>query len=61
MAAWNRQANEIFASVLEVPPPQRQAFLDHACGGDSELRRQIAELLAAHPQCGVQPRRQAHL
>ena len=52
MAVWNPRANEIFASVLELPAEQRQAHLDQACAGDNELKRQVEALLAAHGQAG---------
>ena len=29
-------------------PDQREAYLDQACGGDQELRQQVARLLKAH-------------
>lgn len=38
---------EILADALELLPSQRPAFLDRACGGDSELRAEVERLLAA--------------
>ena len=53
MAAWNPRANELFADANEMSSHQaRQEFLDRACGGDLELRRQVESLLAAHEQAG---------
>jgi tetratricopeptide (TPR) repeat protein/tRNA A-37 threonylcarbamoyl transferase component Bud32 len=52
MAVWNPRANAIFASVLELPPLQRQASLERACGADGALRRQVEALLAAHAEAG---------
>ena len=52
MAVWNPRANEIFASVLELPAAQRQAHLQQVCGADNELRREVEALLAAHAQAG---------
>ena len=52
MAVWNPRANEIFASVLELPAAQRQAHLEQACAGDAELKQQVEALLAAHGQAG---------
>jgi serine/threonine protein kinase/tetratricopeptide (TPR) repeat protein len=44
-----RRAKELFVAALELPDPQaRQALLDRECAGDDELRRGVAELLAAH-------------
>ena len=33
-------------------PAECAAFLEGACGGDTELRRRVASLLAAHEQSG---------
>jgi serine/threonine protein kinase len=35
----------IFGEALEVSPADRPAFLDRACGGDEELRREVEALL----------------
>jgi eukaryotic-like serine/threonine-protein kinase len=43
---------EIFSAARELPPLERTTFLDSACGGDAELRRQADSLLAAHEQAG---------
>ncbi|MCE9528743.1 MAG: protein kinase, partial [Planctomycetales bacterium] len=43
----------IFDAALEIQDPaQRRAFLDKACGEDSELRARIEALLAAHEGVG---------
>ena len=52
MAIWNPRANEIFARILELPAPQRQAALEQACAGDDVLSQQVEALLAAHLQAG---------
>jgi hypothetical protein len=52
MAVWNPRANEVFASLLELPPPQRPAALAQACGADGVLRQQVEALLTAHAQAG---------
>jgi serine/threonine-protein kinase len=52
MAVWNPRANAVFADILELPPAQRQAFLEDACGIDGELRQQVEALLAAHAAAG---------
>src|ERR1044071_9370385 len=44
---WRRIA-EIYESALERTASSRAAFVAQACGGDSDLRRQVASLLA-HP------------
>ena len=35
----------IFHAVLELPPDQRPAYLDAACGGDDDLLREVRQLL----------------
>ena len=42
---WLRIA-PILDAVLELPPSERQTFLDRACGGDAALARELEELLA---------------
>src|SRR5687767_1341043 len=44
-ARWNR-IEELLQSALDLEPDQRAAFLDSACGGDGELRREVESLLA---------------
>jgi non-specific serine/threonine protein kinase/serine/threonine-protein kinase len=44
---WQR-LEELFHSALERAPPERAAWLEAACSGDVELRREIDALLAAH-------------
>jgi ligand-binding sensor domain-containing protein len=41
-----RQVEEIFYSALECEPDRRAAFLDQACAGDMELRKEVESLLA---------------
>ena len=43
---------EVFSAARDLPPQERAAFLERACGGDAELRRQADSLLAAHDQAG---------
>jgi len=40
------RAKEIFLAVCELPPEQRAAHLDEACGSDAGLRREVDDLLA---------------
>ena len=42
----------IFTRALNVPPQERDAFLDRACAGDEELRRKVDALLSAHDRLG---------
>jgi eukaryotic-like serine/threonine-protein kinase len=47
-----RRAKEFFHAALEREPEERQAFLDVACGGDADLRRQVKLLLAKEEEAG---------
>ena len=38
----------LFAEAIELPPGERGAFLQEACGDDEALRRSMESLLAAH-------------
>ena len=43
----------IFMAALErESPPERSAYLDDACGGDTALRQRVEALLASHEQAG---------
>ena len=39
---------ELFHACLDLPPAQRDAYLEHACGTDSHLLARTSRLLAAH-------------
>ncbi|WP_415907364.1 protein kinase domain-containing protein [Oleiharenicola sp. Vm1] len=43
----NRPDDEIFADALELPQPERAAFLDRACAGDAAQRARVEALLAS--------------
>jgi Tol biopolymer transport system component/serine/threonine protein kinase len=47
-----QQAAHLYHAALEREPDERAAFLDEACGGDDELRREIESLLKAHDKAG---------
>ena len=47
-----RQIDSIFQSVLARSAKNRTAFLDEACAGDDNLRRDVESLLEAHQQAG---------
>src|SRR5215475_11601924 len=42
---WN-QIEQLYHAALERGPDAREAFLEEACAGDEELRREVAGLLA---------------
>lgn len=41
-----RRINEILLAALELPAGERTVYLDGACGGDAETRREVESLLA---------------
>jgi hypothetical protein len=43
-----RRLEAIFRAARGLTPRERTAFLERACRGDAELRRQSGSLLAAH-------------
>lgn len=43
-----QEVKELLYAALEIDPPQRTAFLDENCKGDTALRRELDSLLAAH-------------
>ncbi|HMY75374.1 MAG TPA: protein kinase, partial [Blastocatellia bacterium] len=44
------QIDQMLEKALERPVAERTAFLDEACGGDAELRREVESLLVAHQE-----------
>src|SRR5260370_11450275 len=45
-----RGEEAIFDAVLALPPEQRSAYLDQACGRDSQLRHRLEILIQSHEQ-----------
>jgi serine/threonine-protein kinase len=41
---WEKIA-ELYHAASDLPPDQQDAFLDEACSGDQELRREVKSLL----------------
>ena len=39
-----KRAGEIFIAACEMPADQRAAYLEEACAGDSDLRREVDSL-----------------
>jgi non-specific serine/threonine protein kinase/serine/threonine-protein kinase len=46
------QADRLLQQALERTPTERAAFLDEACAGDANLRRELDSLLAAEAEAG---------
>ena len=47
-----QQINELYQAAVDHESNQRAAFLDRACAGDTDLRREVDSLIAAHDQAG---------
>ena len=47
MERW-QQIESLFQEALEHDPVERNDWLREACQGDSDLRREVASLLANH-------------
>ena len=45
-----RKVDELFEAALDVPPQERAAFLDEACGSDRDLRREVEKMLSFDKQ-----------
>ena len=45
-----REIAEIYHRVVELAPPERKTFLEQSCAGDSQLRNEVEELVAADAQ-----------
>jgi serine/threonine-protein kinase len=43
-----QQLKNLLAAAIRLPAGERPAFLDHACRGDMNLRRELESLIAAH-------------
>ena len=41
-----KEIDSIFAAALEHEPAARAAFLDEACAGDQQLRKEVESLIA---------------
>ena len=42
---WQK-IDEIFHAALQQKPEDREAFIEDACGGDGELRREVRSLVS---------------
>src|SRR5262245_59388193 len=48
-------AEALFCAALRLPPAERAAFLERACGGDAGLRARLRRMLAAQARVGGFP------
>ena len=49
---WEQIAR-LYEQVLDEEPSARRAFVDRACGGDPDMRREIEALLAEEDEPGL--------
>ena len=47
-----QQIDKLLEQALEREAGEREGFLEEACAGDQQLRREVESLLAAHGQAG---------
>ncbi len=45
-----QQVDEIFQAAIELKAEERPAFVESACAGDEELRREVESLITADEQ-----------
>lgn len=45
-----KQVDDLLEAALECPAPERASFLERACAGDEELRRELESLLISDGQ-----------
>ena len=48
---WER-TKEILEQALRLAPEERPAYLDSACGRDTDLRSEVESLIASHEEAG---------
>ena len=48
-----KQINEVFHAALDLPSPEREAYLDEVCATDADLRSEVSSLLVAHAASSV--------
>jgi eukaryotic-like serine/threonine-protein kinase len=49
--SW-RRITELYHAAIARPPEERASFLDQACNGDEELRKQVERLVRSHERSG---------
>jgi tetratricopeptide (TPR) repeat protein/tRNA A-37 threonylcarbamoyl transferase component Bud32 len=50
---WER-LKSLFNAAIEMPPNERQAFVENCCAGEPELRTQLVGMIAAHQVLDVE-------
>ena len=49
---WQR-VKQLLEEAIALAPTERSSFLDRACEGDTQLRREVMSLLSSHEQAGT--------
>jgi hypothetical protein len=52
MPERSRQLSEILVHLRSLEPGKRAAYLDRACAGDGELRKEVESLFELAPELG---------
>jgi eukaryotic-like serine/threonine-protein kinase len=50
-----RQIEGLYQAAMEHDASERENFLDAACSGDEELRREVESLFVANEQVKIRP------
>src|SRR5512142_286386 len=48
-----RRAGDLFAQALDRAPEERRAFVEQACGSDTQLASEVLSLVDAHDRAGA--------
>ena len=46
----DKRVHDLFMQVVDLPQQEQRAFLDNACGDDTDLRNDVLELLRFNEQ-----------
>jgi non-specific serine/threonine protein kinase/serine/threonine-protein kinase len=50
---WWQRVKQLLEEAIALDPSARSSFLNRACEGDAELRREVESLLSSHEQAGT--------
>src|SRR5438128_7833148 len=51
-ARYRERLKDIVAAAIELPPEERPDFVNTACGGDEDLKREVESLLKQNEVAG---------
>lgn len=52
MKPVKQREETIFLDCIEIPPEGREAFIENACQGDDDLRKEVLSLVRSHDETG---------